>query len=447
MPEAAPAATVTQLRRELGLADLVLFNISALVGIRWLAAAAHAGPGSVTLWALAAAGYFIPCALVVSTLSAKWPAEGGLYVWTRHSFGDWHAFLCGWLYWLSNLFFLPSVLLVGVSVASYALGPSWASLAESGPHVLPVTLLILWIAVLTNVLGLRTGKWTSNFGGAATYLAGGLIIAAGLLAWMKDGAVTPLDLTPEWNWEKVNLWSQIAFAFTGLELGPVMAEEIRDPQRSVPRAAWVSAIAVTAFYIFGTVAILVLLRPEEVSVVTGLAETGAAAGRRLGYTWMTSVIAVLVALGITGQVGTWMAGNARLPMVFGVDRYLPRAFGRIHPRWRTPHVALIAQGILCTVFLIAMQAGETMRAGYQLLVDMAVLTAFIPFLYIFAAGFREKRYLAGAIGFLVSLFAAGLSLVPPGGTSSVLIFELKIAGGWFLLALVARVIFLRGPAR
>ena len=231
----AEAAPVSGLRRELGLWDLVFFNISALVGVRWLATAAHAGPGTVTLWILAAVGFFIPSALVVSTLSKRFPREGGLYVWTKESFGEWHGFLCGWLYSLSNLFYIPSVLLFGVGVAAYALGPRFVHLAEDRTYALTATLIMLWAGVLTNMLGLRVGKWTSNIGGASTYLAGALLIVAGCTSWMLHGATTPLDIVPVWNWEKINFWSQIAFAFIGLELGAVMAEEIREPEKNVTR--------------------------------------------------------------------------------------------------------------------------------------------------------------------------------------------------------------------
>src|ERR1700690_3620147 len=121
MPDRKPA-----LARELGLRDLVLFNIAAVIGIRWLAAAAHTGPVSITLWLLAAVFFFIPSALAVASLSAKFPQEGGIYVWTQQGFGDWHGFLCGWCYWLSNLFYFPNLLLAGVDMAGYALGFSEA---------------------------------------------------------------------------------------------------------------------------------------------------------------------------------------------------------------------------------------------------------------------------------------------------------------------------------
>ena len=442
MPDAPPA-----LRRELGLRDLVLFNIAAVVGIRWLAAAAHTGPGSITLWVLAAAFFFVPSALAVSRLTARFPEEGGLYVWTKHSFGEWHGFLCGWCYWLSNLFYFPNLLLAGIGIAVYTFGPQYTHLADNRVFVVSVSLIVLWVAVLTNLVGLRVGKWTENLGGLATYLAGGLLIGIGLAVWMRHGPATRLDLVPQWNWDKLNFWSQIAFAFGGLELGAMMGGEIRDPQRTVPRAAWISGVAIAAFYILGTLAILAVLPPERVNIMTGLAQAGAAASERLHLSWLAPVLAVLITCGVTGQLGAWLSGSARIPFAIGLDHHLPPAFGKLHPRWQTPHVAILVQGAACTLFLVAMQWGHTLRAGYQLLVDMTVISYFIPFLYLFLTAWKHGLAKSALPGLVVTAAGIAFSLVPPDDAGSLPLFEAKLAAGCILLLLAGRICFRSSPAR
>ncbi len=436
-----------ELRREVGLWDLVLFNIAAVAGIRWLAAAAHSGSSSIVLWILAAIFFFVPSALAVSRLTAKFPEEGGLYTWTRLAFGAWHGFLCGWCYWLSNLFFFPNLLLAGIGMAVYAFGARYAPLAEARAFVLPVTLAVLWIALLTNLVGVKVGKWTEDLGGAATYLAGVVLILAGLAVWLLHGSAAHISLAPHWDWQRMNFWSQIAFAFGGLELGAIMGGEIRDPARNVPRAAWISGGAIAAFYILGTLAILAVLPSGNVNVLTGLTQAGAAASARLGMPWLTPALAVLVSVGIAGQLGAWISGSARVPFVIGIDRYLPAAFARLHPRWGTPHVAILTQGIACTVFLIGTQLGEGVRAGYQLLVDMTVVTYFIPFLYLFAAAWKAGLRASAASGLAVTLAGIVFSFVPPDNTAAVWSFESKLAGGCLLLALTARMAFVAGKRR
>ena len=459
------------LARELGLRDLVLFNIAAVVGIRWLAAAAHAGPDSIGLWLAAALFFFVPSALAVSRLAAEFPEEGGIYAWTRNSFGDWHGFLCGWCYWLSNLFFFPNLILAGIGMAVYGLGASHAWLGDSRLFVVPMSLAVLWIGTITNLVGLRVGKWTQNAGGLATYAAGVVLVGLGIAVWVTHGPATPLHVLPRWNWGRINFWSQIAFAFGGLELGAVMGGEIRDPRRTVPRAAWISGLAIAAFYIAGTLAVLAVLKPGEVNIVSGLTQAAAAAGSRLGLPLVAPFVALLITFGITGQLGAWLAGSARVPFAIGLDRYLPAAFARLHPRWKTPHVALLSQAAACTVFLLAMLLGEDLRTGYQLLVDMTVVTYFIPFLYLFATAARCKgirghsgldarnppptasdrrvprvplRRLSAFAGFAVTAAAIAFSLVPPDRVASVWRFEAKLAGGCLLLVAAGRMTFLRG---
>ena len=115
---------MSKLRRELGLRDVTLFAIACMVSTRWIPAAAHAGPGSVTLWLLAAVLLAVPLAVAVGTLSVKYPGAGGLYLWTRHDFGPWHGFLCFWLYWLGMAFWFPSAAMFYMSAGLDLLGPA-----------------------------------------------------------------------------------------------------------------------------------------------------------------------------------------------------------------------------------------------------------------------------------------------------------------------------------
>ena len=155
-------------------------------------------------------------------------------------------------------------------------------------------------------------------------------------------------------------------------------------------------------------------------------------------------LAVLITVGITGQLGAWVSGSARVPFAIGLDRYLPLAFARVHPRWKTPHVAILTQGIACTVFLLAMQLGESLSTGYQILVDMTVITYFIPFLYLFGAAMKHGLRYSAAAGLAVTIVAILLSLVPPGSGEPPLLFEAKVLGGCVLLIATAKIAFTSG---
>jgi amino acid transporter len=161
------------------------------------------------------------------------------------------------------------------------------------------------------------------------------------------------------------------------------------------------------------------------------------------------IAALLVTAGNAGGVGATVAGVSRIPFVAGIDRYLPAAFGRLHPRWRTPWVAILVQGLLSAGILVLSQINETVRGSYQILVDVTILIYFVPFLYMYAsvlklASRRDRQtntkavlipggtlgvWIAGLLGFSITAFAMLLSLIPTGDVVDARSFELKVVGG------------------
>ena len=107
----------------MGFWDVLLFNVAAVLGPRWIAAAAHNGPSSIALWIIAAVGFFLPTALVVIELSSRFPEEGGLYAWARDAFGDFHGFVAGWTYWIYSVFYFPALLVASAAMSAYVIGP------------------------------------------------------------------------------------------------------------------------------------------------------------------------------------------------------------------------------------------------------------------------------------------------------------------------------------
>src|ERR1035441_350444 len=282
-----------QLKRELGLRDITFFAITCIVGTRWIPAAAHAGPGSVTLWLLAAVLFMVPLAIAVAALSLKYPGAGGLYLWTRNDFGRWHGFLCFIVYWISIAFWFPSAAMFYMSAGIYALGPRYAYLADSRVFLLAISLGAIWVALGTNLIGMKIGKWTENVGAAATWVLGALLVTVAAVIFSRRGSATPIHVAPTWNWDTLSFWSTIAYAMSGLEMAGLMGGEIHDPARTLPRAGWSESAFPTVFDARPTVVSLVSVRAEKSSELNGLAEAGERASRALGLAGLTPVIALL----------------------------------------------------------------------------------------------------------------------------------------------------------
>jgi amino acid transporter len=459
--------TKAQLRKTMGFWDVLLFNIATVLGPRWIAAAGHNGTSSISLWVLAAVFFFVPGALVINELSSRFPEEGGLYVWAKEAFGDFHGFIAGWTYWIYTVFYFPGLLLASASMAAYIIGPQGSALSQQRAFQLWVSLALLFVAVAMNIIGLHIGKWLQNAGGVGTYLPLMILVGVGLVLVARHGSVTHFtahNMLPAWDWDTVNFWSQIAFAFTGLELVSAMSEEVRDPRRTLPRAVFGAGALIAFIYIAGTFAALALVPAADLDPQSGVfhAITVGSVAMKVGF--LGVLAAVLVTIGNAGGVGSTVAGIARVPFVVGIDRYLPAAFGKIHPRWKTPWVSILVQGGLSGAILLISQINDTTRGAYQFLIDAAIILYFIPFLYMFSAVIKLARradraenphailvpggqfgvWVCGGLGFLVVLLGIAVSLVPPGDSSSKLSFELKLVGGTLVSILIGLVLYWRG---
>jgi amino acid transporter len=170
-----------------------------------------------------------------------------------------------------------------------------------------------------------------------------------------------------------------------------------------------------------------------------------------------------VTVGNAGGVGSTVAGISRVPFAVGVDRYLPRAFAKVHPKWETPYVSILVQAAISGAILLLSQISETTVSAYQILVDATNILYFIPFLYMYAAviklAYRPDRatstaalipggktgvWIAGGMGFIVVLASIALSVIPPGETANKFLFEVKLIGGTGFGLLLGVMLFLRG---
>jgi amino acid transporter len=415
---------VSSLKRELGLRDVTLFTISCIVGTRWIAAAAHAGPGSVALWAAGAIFFVVPLAIAVGNLATRHPEAGGLYLWTRADYGAWHGFLAFWAYWIGIAFWFPSATMFYMSAALAGMG-----LPASRPMVVGASLAAIWGALMANLVGMRVGKWMENIGGAAAWIVSGMFVALAAAVWWKRGSATPLDFTPTFDWATVNFYATIAYAMSGFELTGMIAGEVRDPARTMPRAGAIASACAAVFYSTATIALLVLLPPDRITEMNGLAEAGGEAARTLGIGAIGPVVALLVVASGMGQLGGLGTGTSRLPFAAAADGLLPKAFARVHPRWHTPHWSILALGAVATFLLLAIQLGDSLRAAYQALVSLMVITGFFPVLYIFGSSWKAGNRWSALSGSAVTIIAMLCAVVPTADIANVWLFEGKLAAG------------------
>jgi amino acid transporter len=432
----------------MGFWDLVLFYIVTSFSIRWIATAAAAGPSSLLIWAIACVAFFVPLAFCVLRLSALYPAEGGLYIWTKKAFGDFAGFITGWNYWGSNLPYFPSLLYFAAGNILFIGGSQWMHLSTSSTYFILASVIGLTVAVLLNLIGLNIGKWLHNLGAVSGWIPALLLVVMAPIAWSKFGAATAINFStiiPGAHLKDVIFWSTIAFAFSGVESASVMADEIQDAKRNIPRAVILAGVVMTLFYIGATAAVLISVPQKEISGLQGFTQAIDAVANRTGLQVIVPFVAAMVAMSALGGVAAWFAAAARLPFVAGVDRFLPPAFGRVHPKWGTPHVALLVQAVIAFVFVLLSQAGTSVKGAYDVLVSMSLIAYFIPYLLMFAALIkldgRPASTLWGSIGFLTTSTSIILAAIPAEDDPNKLLAVSKTIGLTILMVGIGTAIY------
>ena len=322
-------------RQVMGFRDLVLFYVITGISLRWIATAAAAGPSSIVIWVGAWLCFYTPLALSVLELSSRYPNEGGLYVWSKRAFGDFSGFMSAWTYWTSNLPYFPAVLYFAASNVLFMRQANWEHLSGNATFYIVFSLLTLSAATLLNIVGLDVGKWLHNVGAIAMWIPVGIVIVMGFVAWHRYGSATSFTLhsmIPSTHFNDIIFWSVLTFAFGGCETASFMGEEIKNARRTIPLALLSGGMTVTICYILGTVCVLLALPSTEVNSLQGLVQAVSKTASRVGYPGVLPLAAFLIALSNIGAAGAYLAAVARLPFVAGLDRFLPPAFGALHPK-------------------------------------------------------------------------------------------------------------------
>jgi amino acid transporter len=421
-------------RRTLGRWDLVLLKVVAVVNINNVPPVAVYGWASLILWVLAFATFFVPEAVAVLTLARRYPGEGGIYLWTREEFGDIHGFFSGWCYWTNNLFYVPVLLVYMAGILAFAAGPGRAGdLVNQKLFVATVSFGWLALIAAANVRGLAVGKWIQNVGGASAFLSIGLVLVVAAVA-KAGGAAAHAPANTSMSWEMTAGFAVMCNALVGIELASTMGDEMRDPRRDLGPAVAIAGLVSILSYVLVTGAVLWLVPVSRLGVIQGVmqavaAGTGAAHSGRI-----VAPLAIVMGLATGGAASAWFAGSSRIPFVAGLMSALPPALGRVHPRWGSPHIALITCAALAAVFTAFSLAGSNVSEAYQVLLKAAVVIQLIPFVYLFLALVRMAQVAAvvrsaGIVGLCATVIALIAAFLPTADVTSVLLFETKMIVG------------------
>jgi amino acid transporter len=437
----AAAPSGAHLKRALGRWDLIALFVVAVFNLNVVPSIAANGGVAVWLWILCLVLFFWPQGIAVIELAHRYPGEGGVYLWAKEVFGDFHGFLSGWCYWTNNMMYVPTVMLyfVGVSVFIF---PGHQSLADNRAFAAVASLTLLALLVVLNILGLGVGKWINNIGSIGTGVAAAVLISLGFITWSRFGTtLSPADFrVPADPRFMLNAFGVICFGLVGLELASIMGDEIKDPQKTLPGAVAWGGVLSGLLYIATTLTLLIGISKDQINVLEGIVQSVSHMAARVGALWIVAPFALMLSISIVGIGSAWLAGSARIPFVAGLDSYLPGWMARIHPRYGTPYAALIVHFIVSTTLVaisVLSSGNQGVQDSFQRLLSLAVVLQLLPFLYMFGALLKiasapadgKGRYsrstlvFAGSSGLLMTILGMVFAFSPAKQITSVVSYE------------------------
>ena len=455
-------ARSTGLRRELGLATLVLTQVMYIVGSGWVGTAAKLGPSHVVFWCLALLLFYVPQAAVVIYLNRRMPIEGGLYQWATVGLGEFAGFITAWNVWAYSIVIMA---VFGVMIAtnlSYLITPMGANFTAEGWYTPVVSIVAVVGLTVLSLFGLRVGKWLQTIGGAAHILMFAALIAVPFVALSRGQAADyhPLATAlPSLSLLNLNIFGKMALgALSGFEYVAILAGECRSPARTIGQSVVIAAPAIALMFILGTSSVLALVPIDRIDLVSPIPQTLQIGFAGLGFArFIVPVLIVMLLLRQIGNVTLIFAGNTRLPMVAGWDRLVPPWFSRLHPRFHTPHNSILFVGGITLVLTIAGQIGVGVQEAFQLLENAAGILYAFTYMALFAIPLFGARRLgvvpplwlraAAASGLTISVLYSVLSIFPIIDVASWTVFAVKILSVLVATTLVGVAIFVVGRRR
>jgi amino acid transporter len=440
--EAEVQSHSVELRKELGLFDLIMAQVLLVIVLDFFGTAAKAGSAHVVFWLVAFVLFFIPLAIVVAHLNRLMPLEGGLYEWARLAFNDQIGFLVAWNLWLFVMLYVAVIGLVTTTFVAYALGPAAAWIASTRWLILAVSLALILAMMMMAALGLRFGKWLGNAGSIATLLTLAALIATPLLSRWRGtlSEYHPLRMAmPPLTVFSLSVFAKMTFgALSGFEYVAIFAGECRNPARNLTRSVLITAPFIALIYIFATSSILAFVSPEAVDVVGPIPQTLRLGSQAFGFAgFIVPLVIVLLFVNYPTSFSVYFSASARLPMVAGWDHLLPAWFTRLHAKHKTPVNSILFLGAVTMVGSVVALIGVGPQEAYELLLTwsftfyaIAYLALFaIPFLSPKDRGLRPRLWLrlAAISGFLMTLLYVMLSIFPIIDVESSWGYSLKIA--------------------
>lgn len=378
--------------RSISVFTLAMINVAAVSSVRNWPTIAEYGLASLFFLGLAIILFFIPVSMVSAELATGWPKNGGIYAWVKQAFGHRTGFLAIWLLWAENLVYYPALISFIAGTIAYIINPE---LIHNTLYVISFVVGLFWLTTLANLFGLRASGWISTCGViAGTIIPAGIIITLGGI-WFFSGE--PLQITfslknlvPDFSTpNEFVFFSGVLVSLCGMEMSSVHANHVQNPQKNYPRAILLSGAIILGLYLLGVLAIALVVPQKEINLVAGTLQAFSIFVNSYGLTWLTPLIAILLAFGAFGTLSTWVAGPSTGLLAAAQDGDLPPLFKKINQH-EMPTSLLIGQAIIVTLFSVVFLVMPTVNSAYWILNATLAQIYLVMYVLMFAAAIKLR---------------------------------------------------------
>ena len=367
--------------KSLGVAACTAIVVGNMVGSGFYlspSALAPYGILAILSWVVMGGGA-ICLGLTFARLSRLSPATGGPYAYSRMGFGDFAGFLVAWGYWISIWASLPAIA-VAFTGSLFKIVPM---LQGNRPMAVIITIGVMWLIVFTNLRGVKEAGLVAEVTTYSKLVPFAAISIIGLF-FIRPGNLS------EFNPSGQSLLASAAtlapltmFAYLGLESATVPAGDVRDPARTIPRSTILGVSIAALLYVLGTTVVLGVVPREE---LVKSAAPFADAARIMWGGWAAGIVGVAVMISSLGALNGWTLLMGQVPMAAAQDKLFPAIFGRLSSRG-VPAMGIIISAVFATALLLVQAAGSSgFQAFYTLVVNLATMTAVVPYAFCALAG-------------------------------------------------------------
>ena len=439
--------------------ELVMLNISALFGIRWIARSTsdtYLGLGAIPMWVLMMFLFFVPQAFMCAEMAASYPHDGGLAYWVKVAFGTKYGFLVSWMHWTALIFWFASFLTFFSVNATYMVGRP--DLANNKLLVLIMSIAIIWILSIASMKGMEFGKYLTSAGSLGSTVPTVCLIVMSFLAVVilkkapSASVYSVATMTPKLTMSSLVEISSIMFSYTGAQLAANFISEMENPQKNYPKAIITAAAIIGVLYVIGSTALTMLLPPSKIQSSTGILDALTRACELLGVPMVfVQVVAFGIALSVLGALVLYIAQPTKMLFGFVEPGVFSERITKVNEHG-IPTKAVIFQAILVSTLLIGVSYLPGVEVIYNTLVTMTALTTLFPYVFLFLAYGKIKREkedleglyvmtknkkLAAVVTysvFALCVFAIICAALPiMGNTHDNIIYEAEMIGGSVLI--------------